>query len=984
VISHSQLTDDLRGEFRGRLHVDAPTRTLFATDASLFQVLPHAVAVPTDEADLQLLIRYAHEQALPIIPRGAGTGLAGESLGWGIVVDLSVAFRRILDVADDRITVEAGVTLSQVNAALAARGRRFAPHPASAAICTIGGMIATNASGGNAYVHGYTRDHILGLRAIWDDGEAADLLRPIANDASTHDEDGPRLVELRTQTTALLAANRGLIQVTRPQTPFNRCGYVLHDVLGANGLDLTRLLVGTEGTLATTTRATLGTIPLPGGTASVILGFRSLTDALRAGLTLRAAEGVVSCDLLDQRLVALARTVEGAERLVVPQSIVAVLVVTIEAASAVAAETLAQSAVERAGRVHPTVALAGPSSGPEDLATIAQFRTAIVSGMYALGSGARPVPFIEDIAVPGEELVRFVSGVTEVLRRNDMAGSFLIHVLAGQVHTRPFIDLNNPADRARLWPVADAIHGLAISLGGSISTQHGTGLARTPWVEKQYGPLMPVFRELKRIFDPKGIWNPGKIIGPDPSRPAWPLRAEVGQPTEAPPTRQPLLLWATSPELEASRCHGCGECRVQSAPTRMCPTFHATGQEAATPRAKANLFRLLASDASTDALSAEEVREIADLCVNCKMCLSECRSHVNVPKLALEAKAAHYALHGLDRDGWLAARLEGLMRVAGTFAFTSNRLLGNPAARWVMEKIFGLSRKRTLPKFAHRTYLKRAKRAGLTERQVVDPTAPEAPQRVAYFVDTFANRIDTQIAMATTAVLRHNGIEVYVPPRQYGSGMTTLVEGDVDTATETAEFNVRLLAELVRDGYSVICSEPTAALALSKDYLDLLDTPDALLVAKNTFEVTDFLWRLHEAGKLRTDFNIPRSLHLGHHVPCHVKALGGLPAGPRLLALIPGVLITTIDKSCSGMAGAHGLKASAYAESLIAGEPMLASMRSTDIEFGSTECSACRLQMQEGSNKRTLHPIQYLAFAYGLLPEIEWRLRKPLGTHSTE
>lgn len=249
---------------------------------------------------------------------------------------------------------------------------------------------------------------------------------------------------------------------------------------------------------------------------------------------------------------------------------------------------------------------------------------------------------------------------------------------------------------------------------------------------------------------------------------------------------------------------------------------------------------------------------------------------------------------------------------------------------------------------------------------------------MAYFVDTFAAYNDPSVGEATVAVLRHHGVEVYVPPRQVGCGMPALAVGDIETAREAAVRNVRVLADLVREGYRIVCSEPTAALMLSQDYPDLLGDPDTASVAAHTVELTTFLGELHTAGRLRTDFR-PLDLSLGHHVPCHVKALRAPPAGPRLLSLIPGVRVRTIDVGCSGMAGTWGLKAKNRETSLAAGAPVFAELNRPGLLFGSTECSTCRLQLQDGTGKRTLHPVQYLALAYGLLPGIEARLRKPLG-----
>ena len=986
-----QIRDDLRKPFRGRLHFDDLTRGLYATDASPFEVVPLGVAVPHDADDLAVLVRYAHEVGVALVPRGAGTGLAGESLGPGLVVDLSVHLRAIPEIGPDTVRAEAGVTHAELNAALARHGRRFAPDPASGVSCTVGGMVATNASGATAFRHGYTRDHVRGLRVVWDDGEADEVWSPPfpVPPSSGEARDRARAVA------ALLAANRDLIELTRPHTAFNRCGYVLHDVLTPTGPDLTRLLVGSEGTLGFVTEATFRTVPLPGGVCRFVLGFGSLDVALRAALDLRRCEGMAGCDLLDQRLLSLSRAVRPGDGVgLVPPSVAAALVAVVEADTERDAVRLGAGAVAALRADHRLGVLAEPTCDPDGGRRITAFRTAAVSGLYALARGRRPEAFIEDVGVPAEEVGGFVARARDVLRDHDLTASFLVHALTGQVHCRPLVDLADPIDRAKLWPVAEEIHRLAIAAGGTVSTQHGTGIARTPWVEKQYGPLLPVFRELKRVFDPKNILNPGKIVGPDPSRPAWPLRAAGPATTDtapAPPPatdeangavtpaapRRPLLIWDhAAPAAEAAKCNGCGDCRSRTPAVRMCPVFRAGGEEQASPRAKANLLRRVL-DGDPARLSGDEVRAVADLCVNCKMCRDECRSRVDVPRLMLEAKAAHHAEHGLDRTDWFFARVESLAALAGNFAFTTNTLLGSRWSRWAVEKLFGVSRTRTLPRFTHRTFLRRARRQGLTERGPRKADGGADQKRVAYFVDTFANYNDPLVGEATVAVLRYHGYDVHVPRKQRGSGMAALSHGDVETAREAAAYNVRTLAGLVRDGYTVVCSEPTAALALTQDYLTLLDDPDARLVAENTAEVTGLLWDLHRAGRLRTGFReLP--VGVGHHVPCHLKALGRPAAGPGLLGLIPGTRVHAIDVGCSGMAGTWGLKAANHATSLAAGRAMLDELNRPRVLYGSTECGTCRLQMQDGSGKRALHPVQYLALAYGLMPELEDRLTRPL------
>jgi FAD/FMN-containing dehydrogenase/Fe-S oxidoreductase len=968
-----RIRDDLKGLVKGELLFDDLSRALYATDASIFEVQPLGVALPRDEEDVQALVRYAGDNQLPLVARGAGTGLAGESLGPGLVVDLGKHFRQVLDVGADTVRVQPGVTYRELSRRLAAVGRRFAPDPAVGE-ATVGGLLATNASGARVYRHGYARDHVAGLRVVLDSGDAAEVGRQSRWPApeATHG----RLDDIVSSTVTLLEQNAGLLQSCRPRTRFNRCGYLLHDVLDGDSLDLARLLVGSEGTLALFTEATLRTVPLPGGRAAALLGFASLDTALRAAQA-SLPGGPVACELIDRRLLTLARGADPTVASLVPAAAEAVLLVEYEANTPNGARWAALHLADQLTRGERLAVLARVATTDDEIARFWRVRESAVPGLFGLRGAAQPLAFVEDVGVPAELLPVYLHRVQEVLQRRETTASYLVHAATGQVHMRPFLELSRPEDSVKLWDLAEEIYGIVLELGGTISAQNGTGLARTPWVGRQYGRLYPVFRELKAIFDPRHLFNPGKIVGPGVGAQAWPLRRRGSPPfsqepqASAPP--ETILRWpAGEVTTEGLRCNGCGQCRTEDPGRRMCPIFRATHDEAATPRAKANLMRhLLRPGTAPHELSSDEVREVADLCVNCKMCATECPARVNIPKLMLEAKAANVAEHGLARTDWVMARTESFAWLCSVLAPVANALLGHPAARWVLERLFGVSRRRRLPGFSSRSFLRRAARRGWTRRP------RSARPRVAYFVDVFANYNDPLIAEAVVAVLHHNGIEVYVPPGQVGCGMAPLAYGDVETARETARQNLRVLADLARDGYPILCSEPTAALMLRRDSLDLLDDPDARLVAAQTVESTAFLWDLYQQGHLKTDFR-PLDWSVGHHVPCHLKALGRPPVGPSLLELIPGLRVRTIDVSCSGMAGTFGLKAANYSVSLEAGRPMLEQMARPGVQFGSTECSTCRLQVEDGAGRRTLHPVQYLALAYGHLPELLQRLRKPL------
>jgi FAD/FMN-containing dehydrogenase/Fe-S oxidoreductase len=928
VLTPAQLLADLRPALRGGLQIDAATRAVYAADASPFHITPLAVAVPRDEADVITILKYAAENGLSVVPRGAGTGLTGESLGPGIVLDLSAHFRGLPVIDDGLVTVPVGLTYAELQAALIPYGQRIAVEVSNPASATVGGMVATNASGPNAAVHGTMREHVTALRVVWDDGSLDDTVA-VATDRGR---------AIRTGLADVLEANELTIRSNPPRTQTDRCGYRLDPNLNA-------ILTGSEGTLALITAATLRTSPLAGGTAAAVFGFPSLDEAARAALLLSAVEGLVACDLLDRRLQAMGKGLS------VPADVEAILVVHAEAES----DDAARETIRQAATLADGVTLAEGSSAP-----VREFVRSAVAGLYALGSGRRPLAFVEDVAVPPTRVPEYLTRVLAVLRGRDVTASVFAHCPTGVVHLRPLVDLNDPADREKLWPLADAVYAVAFDLGGTISGQHGVGVGRTPWVRAQSGPLADVFREVKRVFDPRNVFNPGKIVGPDPTRPAWPLRPVAAA------NRTPL------DTTESAKCTGCGDCRPRPGVGRMCPVFRATGLEGATPRAKAILAR--AFDEPALLAEPEAVRAIAAKCVNCKMCKAECPAGVDVPRLMTEAKAHLWREHGAGRGGWFLARAESLIAFASRFTFTTNALLGTRPGRWLLARTLGLDPTLRLPAFRYRTFTFRAWARGWTRRNRSKPA--DGVPRLALVVDPLTNATDPLSGEAAVAVLRHHGAEVAVVPKARPTGLAALTAGDAEAAKDQGRRLVRSLGEWVRDGYHIVCLDPSSAVALTHDLPALLNDADATAVAAATVELMALLGEWHAAGTFHTDFR-EQDLWLGHHVPCHVKAFAK-PAAPSLLSLIPGVRVRTADVGCSGMAGPWGAMKRNRADAVAAGAATAASLASHEVVFASSECASCRIQIQETTGKRAVHPVQYLAMAYGLLPEVGRRLVVPL------
>lgn len=993
----ARIHDDLRGILGGDLLFEPIERAPYALDASLYEIDPVGVVVPRDEDDVVAAVRYAAENAIPVHARGAGTGSAGGAVGAGLVIDFSRYFRRVVEVRSDRVVVQPGVVLDVLNAQLAPLGRRIGPDPVGSQVGTIGGMVGVDAAGPCSLRYGTTGDHVERLRVVFSGGETAELGRE--QWPGFDDEPADFRGVIVRKLGALVRRNMNLLVRKAPLSPRDRAGYALGKASSGGGIHLPRLIVGSEGTLALVTEVTLRTVPIPASQAAVLLPFARVADAAGAACAVLESSPA-ACDLYDWRTIHLARELSPQFRDWITEAAESVLVLLFEGDDPAEVAGRAARLADRVARGGRLAADPVVTTRRAECERMLGIRTSVEPLLMRMKGRSRPAAFLDDVAVPPDRLPEMIHRLQQIMRDHDLSWTLDANAGHGQLHPRPFLDLSDPRDLAKIEPLATDVYEAAFDLGGTVSGENGCGLVRTQFLRRQFGDLLPVFREVKDAFDPLGLLNPGKVIGDDPhlmtkdlrrySGPAAPETAGPGTGTgtgpgsgEAPAPAGagsaflPVLRWPERGPIEtASACNGCGVCRSREPSLRMCPTFRALGSERATPRAKANLLRQLAAGLIEPKLwGTEEFKQNADLCVHCNLCARECPAGVDVSSLMLEAKAAYVETHGLTPSDWATSRIERWSRVASRLPILSGALLASRPARWLMERVFGLSQLRRLPR-PHRTpFVRRAARMGLNRARPQEPGP-----RVVYFVDVFANYYDQELAEAVVAVLRHAGVNVYVPTGQCGSGMPALVVGDVDYARELALANLRVLGNAVRDGYTIVCSEPTAALMLRQEYLKLTDDLDAALVAANTRDVGQYLAGLDERGQLPAP-TLPLRAKVGYHQPCHLRALDVGTPGLDLIRRIPELDVEFIDRGCSGMAGTFGLNRDNFRTSLRAGRGLLKRLRDTDIEVGSTECGACRMQMEQGSPKRTLHPAKLLSMSYGLSPSLRLHFKDPKPRH---
>jgi len=964
---NQRIADDLAGIFQGELRFDSVARELYSTDASIYQIHPLGVAFPRHTDDVVTLAQYACENHIPLIARGSGSGLAGGALGAGLIVDFSRHMREILALDSDIVRVQTGVVRDQLNQFLRPYGRYYPPDPAGTAVTTVGGMLAVDAGGSHAVRVGSARNHVKSIEIVLADGTCFE--------AGTHhrwssETGSQRRNEIVTRINQIVTEHQLLIQERQKPQIRNCSGYHLRSVLQNDEIHLPRLLVGSEGTLALFTSATLQTLAIPEFRTAALVVYSDLEQALEAVPEIVTLEPS-ACDLLDRRLLSLARDSSLQFASLIPATAAAGLLIEHVGYSERQAQDLLARTLRLVRELDPSVVVAAEAHTFDDVEQMWSLPQRVVPLLNQLRGETRPWPLVEDIAVPPAALRDFLLKAQRVFQKHWITASLYAHAASGQVHFRPFLKSPSPENAEQIESLARELYEIAIACGGTISGEHGNGLARTAFIRTEYGPLYRIFQKVKETFDPEGLLNPDKIISNDPRLTIRNFRRPLttGEPNPLVPLQ---LEWRPDELAETtSRCNGCGDCRTQSASARMCPFFHVDQLEDASPRGKASLMRSIVNGTiDPKTFSTDQAKTLADLCFNCKQCHMECPSQVNIPALAIEAKAQNVAAMGLSNADYILSRAHSFGRLGCRISPFANWALAHSGIRWLMEQLLGISQHRRLPRFSRGEFLNSVQG---------HPQNVEAADAV-YFVDHFVNYHDHELGRAFLRILQHHGIRVAIPAGQVASGMAMVSVGDLDAAREMAETNVRVLAEYAREGRPIICTEPTAAVCLKYEYPRLIRSPDVELVAEHTIEAGTYLLNLQQKGKLNTGFSeLP--LQLKYHTPCHLKYLTPQTPLATLLKNIPGLQIEHLQAGCSGIAGAFGITARNFNSSMTMGKLLVEQMESLDLHAGVTECSSCRMQMEQQASVPTLHPLKILALSYGLLPELAQRLQqmRPAG-----
>ncbi|MBN2137148.1 MAG: anaerobic glycerol-3-phosphate dehydrogenase subunit C [Sedimentisphaerales bacterium] len=947
-----KIAADLSRLVKGDVFADIVHRVAYSTDASIYRIMPVCVIAPRGAADIVAATKYARAEGLSVVGRGAGSGLAGEALCAGIVFDMTRYMNKIIsaDEKGETVTCEPGLVLSDLNDFLAKYGCKIGPDPSSANRATIGGCVANNSTGSHWLEYGYMGDYVESIEAVLSDGAIVEF----TNNVDPTKVEDKRVGSLAAQCAGLIAANEIAIKKALPKTKRNRCGYNIGGVYHDGLIDLARFMAGSEGTLATFTKITIRTVPVPAAKGLLQLEFDSLADMAGAVPTV-VDSGVSACEMIDKNLIDMAFESLPEYRDILPAGAAAVLL----------AEHTGADVDEVRAKIEKTDAAVGQVAtgrrvvlDQADQDRIWKSRKDAGPLLFRERSRKHPAEFMEDVSVDYHRLGEYLAGLDKIGRKYDIFMTYFGHAGDGELHIRPNLDLGDPADLEKMRKVADEVFELVWSLGGTISGEHATGLVRAPFVHRQYGDeYYEILCKVKKLFDSEDMMNPGKIINSDPNVMLKNLRAENRIQSER--IRTPLLFGDRELELELEQCYGCGLCRSTESNLRMCPVFRAIGEELGSSRAKANLLAFWASGQLADKdFESAEFRKFLDLCVNCKACTQQCPSGVDIPGLVTFARSEYVRRKGLRRTERVLSGNRYLGMLGSLFGRIAGFFMSLGIFKWALDKLVGIDRRRAIPAFAWGSFL----RAGRRYLAACEPIA-EPVDKVAYFLDTYANYNDHELGYAVIDVLRANGIEVILP-KQLPSPLPAIVYGDVKRAKKDLAYSVKHLAKAVRDGYKIVCSEPSAALCIKDELRRYIAGPDAELVAGNTFELMSYLLDLHEAGKLKRP---QRSISekFVYHLPCHLSATARQGASIKLLGDLCDTEVVDLKAGCCGLAGTFGMQKKNYELSSKIAESLKAALESSPIKNVLTECAACGMQIQHISDCIVRHPIKVLAEAYG-------------------
>lgn len=959
----------LESKLSGELLYDDLIKALYATDASVYRMLPLAVAYPKDEEDIKLLIQYAKKESTSLIPRTAGTSLAGQCVGKGIVVDVSKHFTKILKVNETAktVTVQPGVVRDALNNYLKPYGLFFGPNTSTSNRCMIGGMVGNNSSGTTSIKYGVTRDKVLGLKTILSDGSevvfgellSEEFMKKTKLDTlegeiyqSIYDELKPKSVQKEINE-----------KFPKPEIHRRNTGYAIDALIdtdifseGEEKFNMCKLLSGSEGTLAFTTEITLQLDDLPPEHRIMVAAhFESIETCLQAVVP-AMKHNLYTCEMIDKTILDCTKRnkTQQENRQFLVGDPEAILMCEVKANNFEDVKNQADSlvkALEKSGLSYANPILVG-----DDIDKAVRLRSAGLGLLGNIVGDKKSVACIEDTAVVLDDLADYIGEFTALMATYNQNAIYYAHAGAGELHLRPILDLKQKEDVKLFRKITADVAHLVKKYNGSFSGEHGDGIVRAEFIPLMIGEAnYQILKRIKQVFDPGNIFNPGKIVD------AFPMDKSLRYETDrAEPEIETIMDFSHSQGIlrEAEKCNGSGDCRkLPEFGGTMCPSYRATRNERDTTRARANALReFLTNSEKANKFNHKELKEVFDLCLSCKACASECPSSVDVASLKAEFQYQFQKENGVSWRTKLLAYNNHLNGTLGRFPRFSNFIFSNGLTSSVLKKSMGIAKERSLPLISNSSLDKQFKSSKI--QLVGSGTIKE----VFLFNDEFTNYLDTSIGIDAIQLLTRLNYKVTLI-ENVESGRAFLSKGLLEQAKIVANKNISIFKNKVTENTPLIGIEPSAILTFKDEYLKLADDKaSAEKIAKHTCLIEEFLQREIELGNITSDQFTSEPKTIKFHGHCHQKALSNQLSSFSALNLPKNYKVTIIPSGCCGMAGSFGYEKEHYEVSMQIGEQTLfpAVRKSGNDVIIAANGTSCRHQIKDGTNRIAKHPVTIL------------------------
>lgn len=954
--------------FEGDVYTDQLHQIIYATDASAYREIPMAVVRPKNKKDLQNIIQFANQHGVPLIPRAAGTSLAGQVVGNGIVVDISKYFTKIIEINIEKgfAIIEPGVVRDELNLILKKEGLFFSPETSTSNRCNIGGMVGNNSCGAHSLVYGSTREHTLEVKGFLSDGSEVHFKALFLEEFKKKTIGVQLENKIYQQINQLLSDTNNqkeiFEQFPNPKNKRRNTGYALDLLIESEPFQNTpipfnfsKLIAGSEGTLMfiTELKVRLTHLPPP-HKILVCVHLNSITEAVRANL-IALKHHPTAIELMDKTIMDLSKEniSQNKNRFFIKDDPGAMLMVEFDKKSETEALKVAAEMEQEMRTAHFGFHFSIVQGS--NIGKVWEVRKAGLGLLSNMKGDAKPVPVIEDTAILPEHLEAYLADFEALLKKHQLSCVYYAHIATGEIHLRPILDLKKKKDQELFREIALQVAKLVKKYNGSLSGEHGDGRLRGEFIPLMMGEkVYNMFKDIKQTWDPKGIFNPNKIVD-TPLMNTF-LRYEANQKKKSFETIFDFSKHGGFLE-SAEMCNGSGDCRKSHLMGgTMCPSFQASKNEKQTTRARANVLReYLSRSKAINPFDQKEIYEIMDLCLSCKACKSECPSNVDVTKLKAEFLQHYYDTNGVPLRSKLIAHISIVNRLGFTFRPITNFFMKQKWSSYLIQSSIGFTTQRSLPLLSKVTLNQYVRKLKSTEGK---------NGTVYLFNDEFTNFNDSDIGITAIRLLNELGYKVIVP-KHLESGRTYLSKGLIRKAQSIANKNVGLLKDIVTENTPLIGIEPSAILSFRDEYPELVEHPlknEAQKLAQNTFMIDEFLAREIEKGKIKKSQFNQKQQHIKLHGHCQQKAIASTLATKTILSFPENYTVEEIPSGCCGMAGSFGYEKEHYELSMQIGELVLfPTVRKTSMEvLISAPGTSCRHQIKDGTNRKVLHPISIL------------------------